>query len=329
MAPHINSIITTLDLVLAPISNSQLKIASKNEAAIEIMRSSDFYMIGGRAKATYSKFSSNHTNIINFEIKVLGGASGAGYIEISSIPPIAALEDGAEIEARASEEFLHFYKTEKDGGETLVAAFSPEDILWRKGRKESFIHGLDNHLELACYDLLYAGIATKSDSYSRLIEKGHQARQDILSFEPQRYPGSRVSDEIFLFLFKADPLLLKSWGPDDEITAEDISMQYSNSRLVADAEKAFISILKPPYNSQLYANYPKGKDGIYGQGYTGYSYSLSDGIVFRTAFGSMKGARERHITMSNEADFISVKGDSVELHISGVDYAVNAKAPFK
>ena len=90
--------------------------------------------------------------------------------------------------------------------------------------------------------------------------------------------------------------------------------------MVIDAEKAFVSLLKPKYNSKLYPNYPKSVDGYYGKGYSGYSYSISEGLAFRTQYGSIKGAREQHMTMSNDADFISVSGDSVHFHISGVDF---------
>ncbi len=328
MAPAVNAIISTLDLICGPIPNGRAKDAMLNENAIQLLRTSDFYMIGGRAEARFGGFRLIEPDLLEFRINVRGGAVGLGGLRISKLPSLTSLEDGARVGVRHTEEFISFYTFDEDSQETLRAAFGTEDILWHRGRKESFIEGFDNHLELACYDLLYVGIATGTDSYARLIQKGHTARQQILSEEPQRYPGARVSDEIFLMLFRADPLLIKSWGKEDEIEGEDVLMTYSNERLVKDAEKAFIAVLKPPYNKQLYSNYPKGKDGNYSVGYTGYSYSLSDGIVLRTAFGSMKGAREKHMAMSDEADFISIKGDSVTLHIAGADQKVDASAPF-
>ncbi|WP_419403180.1 hypothetical protein [Stenotrophomonas rhizophila] len=299
-----------------------------SDEAIRRLRTSDFYMICGRAEAKFSDFQLVKPDLLEFKISVLGGSTGVGALRMSEIPPLKDLKDVARIGVRHTEEHISFFILHDDSSETLRASFDTEDILWRRGRKESFVEGLDNHLDLACYDLLYVGIATETDSYARLIQKGHTARQQILSDEPQRYPGARVSDEIFLLLFNADPLLVKSWGPEDEMEDEDVLMSYSNERLVKDAEKAFIAILKPPYNKQLYSNYPKGKDGNYGRGYTGYSYSLSDGIVLRTAFGSMKGARETYMTMSNDADFISIKGDSVTLHIAGSDRELDASTPF-
>jgi len=328
MAPGVNLILSTLDLICGPIPNGRAKEVMLDEDAVRLLKTSDFYMIGGRAEAKFSEFRLEEPGLLKFQIAVLGGAVSVGAIRIFDVPPLKNLDDGTKIGIRHTEDFVSFLTFEGDSQETLRAAFGTEDILWRRGRKESFIEGFDNHLELACYDLLYVGIATETDSYSRLIQKGHTARQQILSDEPQRYPGARVSDEIFLMLFEADPLLVKSWGAEDVLEDEDVLMSYSNERLVKDAEKAFIAMLKPPYNKQLYSNYPKGKDGNYSQGYTGYSYSLSDGIVLRTAFGSMKGAREAHMTMSNDADFISIKGDSVTLHIAGADQELDASTPF-
>ncbi len=326
MAPHVNAIVATLDLVCPPIPNSSLSGISQNKEVVQILRRSDFYMIGGRARAHYTDVTVDDEGKVCFGIQVQGGARGNGFIDIRAIPPIAAIDGDVRISFGYSENFLNFYRVGENGEKTLVAKFHPEDILWRRGRRERFISGLENHLDLACYDLLYVGIATKTDSYDRLIAKGHQARQEILSDEPQRHPGAHVSDEIYLFLFNIDPLLIKSWRPQDEFEVDDTVMTYSNERLVADAEKAFISILKPSYNSQLYKNYPKGRDGLYDHGYTGYSYSISDGLTFRTPFGSMKGARERNITLSNDADSISIKGDSVRLHIAGADYEIDASS---
>lgn len=94
-------------------------------------------------------------------------------------------------------------------------------------------------------------------------------------------------------------------------------------RIIADPEKAIISTFKPKYNIQLYANYPKGKDGLYKQGYDGYSYSIAEGFTFNTAYGEIKGARDAEdILPSNEVDFVYIDGDIVTLNVSGVDFNI-------
>jgi len=320
MAPHVNAMIATVDMIFPPIANSDVTVASKNPRLVSLLRTSDFYMIGGRAASFFFdvEIEVEHGRVA-FAIQIKGGAVGRGFIKIADVPPIRALED-AQLAIAHSPSSITFYRVVDQDTREPLARFSPEDLLWRRGREESFVGGLNNYLELSTFDLLYVGKATGTDSFDRLLKNGHHARQRILSDEPQRFPGSRVSDEIYLFLFRLEPLLIRTWREEDEIDDDDLALSYSNNRLVSDAEKAFISLLKPEYNKEKYKNYPINDGGIYHDGYTGYTYSLSDGLKFRTAYGSMKGAREASFTLSNNADFISVKRDSVKLHIAGSDF---------
>ena len=312
----------TLDLVAPPVPNSLAVKLVGNEIAEAILRQSDFYMIAGRAQAMFSKFRhAPDTGHLHFEIAVAGGKRDAGWIVIEQIPHVRDSPDDLDIQVRWDDSQIAFFEVVDGKDLKLIAAFTPDDVLMRRGRKEFVIGGFNAYLDLATYDLLYVGIAKKSDTYERLFAKGHLARMEILSNEPQRYPGARVSDETYLFAFKVEPLMFKMFGPDSEISDDDLDFSYENKRLVADAEKAMVSLLKPPYNSTLYPNYPKGTDGLYGSGLTAYSYAISEGMAFRTAYGTIKGGREREFTMSNEADFIMVKGNEVSFHISGVDFA--------
>lgn len=313
----------TLDLVCPPIANSVASKLVGDDYAERIIRQSDFYMIGGRPEAKFCEFKADpDTNSLSFSIEVAGGVKDYGWIRIDEIPYVRECSEDVDMYFKCGEFILQCF-AQKSGEEELVAAFTPDDILMRRGRKEYVVGGLDSHLELATYDLLYVGIAKVGDSYDRLFANGHHARMQILADEPQRYPGARVSDETYLFLFRVEPLLIKVFGPESEIGDEDLNFGYDGKRLVADAEKAFVSLLKPKYNSKLYPNYPKGKDGLYQSGLTAYSYSISEGMAFRTQYGCIKGGRERDITMSNDADFILVRGDEVTFHISGIDFDVS------
>lgn len=60
---------------------------------------------------------------------------------------------------------------------------------------------------------------------------------DILASEPQHYPGARVTDETYLFLFRAVPMFVTSFELDHDFEGEDFSVGYDNNRIVADAEK--------------------------------------------------------------------------------------------
>lgn len=311
----------TLDLVCPPIPNSVAAKLIGNDAAEAIIRQSDFYMIGGRPQASFSDFyHAPDTGQLYFSLGVAGGKKDSGSILLDQIPYIYESPDDLDIRVKFGDSHIAVFVVHEDGNEEPIEVFTPDDVLMRRGRKEYLIGGLDSYLDLATYDLLYVGIAKKGDTYDRLFAKGHQARTQILANEPQRYPGARVSDETYLFAFKVEPLLMRVFGPDSEIEDGDLDFSYDSKRLVADAEKAMVSLLKPEYNNTLYPNYPKGKDGLYGTGLTAYSYAISEGMAFRTAYGTIKGGREREVTLSNEADFIMVKGDVVTFHISGVDF---------
>ncbi|WP_202863827.1 hypothetical protein [Xanthomonas campestris] len=318
-----NTCSATLDLVAPPIPNSLAIDLVGNEVAESILKQSDFYMIAGRAQATFGKFRHDSaTGRLHFEIAVAGGKKDSGWIVIDQIHHIRDSSNDLDIQVRWGDSQIAFFEVKEDGSKQVFAAFTPDDVLMRRGRKEFVLGGFNYYLDLAMYDLLYVGIAKKGDTYERLFAKGHLARMEILAKEPQRYPGARVSDETYLFAFKVEPLMLKVFGPDSEINDDDLDFSYDNKRLVADAEKAMVSLLKPPYNKTLYPNYPKGTDGLYGRGLTAYTYAISEGMAFRTAYGTIKGGRERDFTMSNEADFMMVKGNEVTFHISGVDFAV-------
>ncbi|NNH66337.1 hypothetical protein [Rhizobium laguerreae] len=169
-------------------------------------------------------------------------------------------------------------------------------------------------------------IAKVGDSFDRLISRGHKARMEILSNEPQRYPGARVTDETILFLFRAQPLIMTTFGPYHDFENEDFSGAYDHKRIVADAEKAFVSLLKPQYNLVKFANYPKGADGLHGSDYVRYGYVIGESITFNTAHGQMAGARDPLTgSYTGEADSIFVEGDKVSLFVSGVDYPSGGK----
>lgn len=312
-----------LELVAPPIVNSMASAIDQHPELVATLRASDIYMIGGRAAAAFDNIKFDEANqAISFFISVPNKSSSQGFIKIEDRLASAGvnLENFESLGVRGGPQFVEIFALSLNGEETTLALHSPDELLWLKGHAPAWLHGLDNSLELACYDLLYVGIATQTDSYDRLIAKGHHARQRILSDEPQRFPGARVTDEIFLFLFRIEPLQIRIFGADSDFDDDDIFPTHENEKNVKDAEKAFVSLLRPKYNKELYNSYPKGRDGLYGSGFDSYSYSIAEKIQLRTAYGAMKGARGFGMPMSNEADFILVEGGDVTVHISGVDF---------
>ena len=193
--------------------------------------------------------------------------------------------------------------------------------MWHRSREITGLTGLDNYSDLFCYDLLYVGIAKKGDSYDRLIKNGHHARLEILANEPQRYPGARVTDETFLFLFRLEPLFVTTFGADSDI---DLDFGYDHKKIVADAEKAFVSLLQPNYNTVKFKQYPKGADGLFDSKLDRYTYSIGEAITFNTPHGKIKGGRDRNLGgLTNKADFIFVDKETSKLFIAGVDFHDN------
>ncbi|WP_370559633.1 hypothetical protein NMD70_08435 [Edwardsiella tarda] len=308
--------LTFLELVIPPISNQEA-VWFKDEPFAEHMKQSDFYMIGGKTKSKFSNIRTNEDkNQIFFDVFVGDDCKSSGTIHIYKLRQVVDFK-GDRFNIGCGAEAIEFFY-DKDGESILLARFTPENILWYRSRETAGISGLDNYADVLVYDLLYVGIAKKGDSYERLIAKGHHARQNILSNEPQRYPGARVTDEIFLFLFRIEPLFISAFGPDSDI---DFNFDYAHKNIVADAEKAFVSLLQPNYNKVIFQQYPKGADGLYNSKLDRYVYSIGEAITFNTPLGQIKGGRNGDFGgMSNKADFISVDKKSAKLFISGVDF---------
>lgn len=79
-------------------------------------------------------------------------------------------------------------------------------------------------------------------------------------------------------------------------------------------------MLDPKYNVQKFANYPKGRDGLYGSDYDRYSYSLNETITLKAGDREFKGSRDPALGFPiEEGDCIFVEGDEVSLFIPGAE----------
>lgn len=319
----IKSKLTTLRTVFPPISNADAARFSQDPEVEKLLRQSDFYMIGARAQARFLNPAFNaESEVISFDFVIGDGNPTPVQVAIRDLPAVAPLNGASVVvEFDGAGSGLRIWDAPpNDKDAEVLEWFTPEKLLWDRARHRSGIAGLDNVRDLATYDLLYVGIATKGDSFDRLLARGHKARQEILSNEPQRYPGARVSDEIFLFLFVADPLVIQTFELDHDFSDEDLAGTLDQKRIVADAEKAFVSTLKPNYNLQVFANYPRGRDGLYGSDYGRYGYVIGEQMAFNTAHGAIRGGVDAIGMISNDADAIFVEGDEVTLFRSGVDF---------
>ncbi len=314
--------LTSLQTVYHPMSNQEA-VWLKEVAEVEkLLRESDFYMIGARAEAKFLDLTPDPaTHKISFTFAVGESFRDAVTLNLRELPGVAAHGE-KNYWLEAGEKIIRLW----DGpigeeGSEVLEWFTTEKLIWDRARQRAGIKGFDAYRDAAVYELLYVGIAKVGDSFGRLIKQGHKARMEILANEPQRFAGSRITDETYLFLFAVNPMTITAYDAAHEFTDEEFSLLIDCKRIVADAEKAFVSLLQPDYNVVKFTNYPKGEDGLYGSEYARYSYYINEDMTLRTRHGSFRGRRVINtLSALEEAAFIHVDGDTVKLYVSGVDF---------
>ncbi len=109
--------------------------------------------------------------------------------------------------------------------------YSTESLLFAKWRGDKRIKGLDNYRDFTQYDLHYVGISTDQDSYQRLLANAHHKRVAVLSNETQYIPDARLTDEVYLFFFKSEPLFVRTFDDVEDFSNFGAAMPFTKSRL--------------------------------------------------------------------------------------------------
>jgi hypothetical protein len=276
------------------------------------LKRSKLYMIGARPRTEFGDVQIIDTvnDIARVEIKLAGETVDWGLINLQANVPL-----GGAVHAAWDDQIIQIGHNRPAPGEKMHSHtwYTPDSVYWEISRGNPNLQGFDNHATVCNYDLLYVGIANKQDSFERLLKKAHQGRVEILTEEKIRYPtpSNRVSDEIVLFFFDIDPLLIQQWSPEDEM--DDIILDINSPRTIADAEKAFVSLLKPEYNNIQFKEYPRGQDGLYGSGFNIYQYVIFENFTFNTPSGSFIGSRNE-FGLGSSGHTIVVEGDNVRLY---------------
>jgi hypothetical protein len=298
---------TRLRLVYPPISNQEAEWVREFEDVEKLMRNSDFYAIAARPELLFSYVDTTTDGKLIITARIEDWFESQIVLSVPTLPNVAPFTDHINIEF--GPKLIRIWTGDSPGSEPcLLEWFTAYKLLYDKSHGMPGVDGLDNYPEAMTYDLLYIGIAKVGDSYDRVIKNAHQARQRILSNELQRSPGARVSDEVFLFLFDE-----ASWNIGDSLSAASVPAGYSNKRVVADAEKALVSQLLPPYNRTTFQDYPRGKDGLYGLGFDAYSYFIGEALTFTTSTAAMRGVDPRIAPARAGANVIIVAGDDVTM----------------
>ncbi len=299
---------TSIELVHPPMSSQEaIWAAESNDPELEaVLRSSSLYMIGGRAEATLDNIQQEEDDRLGFDIFVGGENLGRSFLDVYGLETLEQRRTET-VDLEVGPKMIRIW--EHTGGSDegrLLDWFTIDKLAWDHARGWRGLESVHIPRELITFDLLYVGIASKTDSYDRLVSRGHKQKADILANEPQRFPGARVSDEIYLFFLRPNTLYIRTIGED-----WTPGQGPSDRRVVSDIEKAFISQLHPGYNRIRYESYPKGSDGLFGSGVDRYGYAIAEDLVFRTAVGEFRGGRGFSTGIPDRGDLVFVEGDEV------------------
>lgn len=303
---------TSLELVRPPFSAQEAQWYSESEDAdLEAnLRSSNIYMIGARPEAALHAFDITE-NRIDFDIAIGDQTFDRCSISIAELPGMK-LQIGETFEVVAGPKMIQVVEPRHEG-DFILEWFTIEKLASDVARGRPGLDGVNVPVELLEFDLLYVGIATAADSYARVVKRAHGAKAKILSNEPQRAKGARVADEVFIFFFRADPLIIRTFSLDG---AEETDFPYEPpdpTKIVEDLERAFISQLAPSYNKVQYENYPQGSTGINDHGFDRYGYVIAENLVFRTSSGQFSGLRDATTGLPTGGDLLIVEGKDVKI----------------
>jgi len=324
----VRSQVNILQLVYPPISNQEAEWLKDDPQVQEELRASNMYMICQRQEA-FLQFPPDgvHRSLqqggqLDFEFQV-GSASSRGGIDIGRLLSMHNVSmDTSDVEIELGEKFLRFWKADSVTGERtgIIDWFTTEKLLFDKWHGHPAVVGLEEYRQFTQYLLHYVGISKKEDSLQRLVIKPHDTRLRILSNEHAKTRGSRVTDELILLFFAVNPLRMSVLETDEEIAETVRGVEFDKVAIVADAEKAYVSILKSEYNKIRFADYPKGQDGLYDSGLARYGFVIGEEISLLTSTDTIVGGLISDSKWSQSADFIFVDGEQVTLE-KPVDHA--------
>lgn len=294
----------SLQLVYPPISNQEGEWLAQIPEVRALASRSKLYMIGQRAELFFRDLRLDESSeTLFFDI-----VQADHEIGMSLTMPIASVipDYKGVIEIELGDKLIRIWHDPHRSDEEPLAWFTPDKLLFDLSHDHvPGKAGIDVR-RLTHFDLLYVGISKAGDSLSRLFDTGHHARLSILSNERQRFPTSRVSDEMTLFMFDIERMGIGIYDYNQLPEVVGVDFRADPGRVVADAEKALVKTLSPRYNEVRYVNYPRGTDGLYGTALTWYSYAIREDVTFHTGSGTIRGG-----VQENDYDVITIDGDDV------------------
>ena len=308
--PTERSQLCVLRLVYPPISNQEAEWLRDDIEVRPILAESNFYVIGRRAEAILSPISIDQdSKTISLSVEVGTNLRDEVTIHLNDFPSVVDGCTGVDIDI--GPKIIRVWALDETGKRTdqLLYWAGTEKLFFDFWRRLRGITGLARIRDLTTYELLYAGISKKDNAFERLLNKPHDKRLRILANEQQITAGARVTDETYLFFFKTDVLRIHTYDHETNILEEDRNPDLEDPRIVADAEKAFVSLIQSRYNAIQYKKYPQGRDGLFNTGLARYCYVIGEDLTFCGPGATIVGAFEPDLPASNDADAIFIEGD--------------------
>ncbi len=306
-----------LQLAYPPISNQEAEWVKDDPEVQEVLSHSNLYMICHRAEAFFEFAGEILLEILRLEVipfKIIcNGAVDSGVFKLKELLESHNIDyDKFETEIETGPKLLRIWKVSIETGEKeIIDWFTVDKTIYNKWRCHRFIGGLENYRKFTRFTLHYVGISKKEDSLTRLVRRGHEKRVKVLSNEYPINEGSRVTDEIILLFFSVNPLRISQIETDYDIEDFINSQKIDTIPIIADAEKAFVSVLNSQYNTIKFKEYPRGGDGLYDSGLTSYLYMIGESLTLVTEKDEIRGDYTSIDAWNEGSDSILIKGDEV------------------
>jgi hypothetical protein len=302
-------LLNNLQLVYPPISNQEGDWLWGDEEVREMVKSSKLYMIGHREELFFedATFMPMANGLIAFKLKM--GETVSPIIYYSLQTELSQFRnDNDEISIEVGPKLI---RITLNGTDNVIKWFTPDIFLYLLSRNKISSVTYDKSFDFSPFrkfELYYVGISKSGDSFSRLFKQAHHGRLKILSNANVKNFGSRLTDELVIFLFDIDRTNFNVLSTVEEIE-RDLNYHSDEIAVVADAEKAFIKLLKTEYNSVMYENFPKSDDGLYKENLIRYGYSIQEDFTFYTDTIEFNGASNMFVPK----DLIMIEGGEAKV----------------
>jgi hypothetical protein len=308
-----------LDLIYPPVTNQEAEWLRDNKEVKEQLKYSNLYFVAQKPE-TFFQLDEKLSEILEqkkiIKFKYISGNSldevSIDVIKLLEYHEIS-LDDLDKIEFELGEKLIRLWLINGDSKD-ILDWFTTEKLLFDRWREKEFILGFEHYRRFSSYILHYIGISKKDDSFKRLVIKPHDKRLRIVSNEHPLSKGARVTDEIILMFFRIDTLRINTYDFDEWDKMDFSGKPFDDYiEIIADAEKAFVKILRTEYNEVKFDNFPFSEDGLYSSDIDRYSYYINEDITLFTADNSIFGEYSGNGDISNNADFIYIGEEKVKL----------------